>query len=390
MGKQTDYLNLPDFKIDKSQIPIIKIKYIRFKNFKIFDEYCFDFTEGNKCKPFICLLGPNGYGKTTILDSIQLVFSRYEGRDLEHLRALLGKSVRHIDGKYSGVYGDDDFLVTVGIQSSTGDYEIQINKSGFINDHPEEIKWIVYRLCFYAGFDRELHQFQLPRDKWGMFKKLFEGVTGFTIEEKTTLFDDSSDPIQSNLLKEYVLGFLVHKEDETINHNECSAGERKIIKCFSTLLSKEYTPSIILIDNIAMHVEEGRHITLIEKMKECFPNSQIFAAAHSYQISRNYKEKEQLYDLRLVKANDIIKKEPWRLFLMDEIKDGVNKLQSMYGEKREVLAYENFKGQHLCQCIEANKISKENAIEGVTTFINEINSLYLKNIVSYFEKEKGQ
>ena len=83
-----------------------------------------------------------------------------------------------------GVYGKDDFLLTANISSSIGDYEVQLNKSGFIKDHPEEIKRLVYRICYAAKFDQDLKNFQLKRRKWKTFKKLFEAVTVFEIEEQ--------------------------------------------------------------------------------------------------------------------------------------------------------------------------------------------------------------
>jgi len=318
-------IELPDFKIDQSDIPTVRLRSLSFEKFKVFEDYRFDFSSGDECKPFSCFFGPNGSGKTTILDSIQILFSRYDHYEESRLKVLLGKSVRHIDGVQKGIYGDDDFLITANIQSSIGDYEVQLNKSGFIKDHPDEVKGIVYRICFYARFDQELRQFQLPRSKWGIFKELFEAVTGFEIEEKKSLFDESSDPVQAEMLSRYVLNFFVHKDNEIISREECSAGERKIIKSFSTLLNKEYPPQIILVDNVAMHVESGRHLNLISSMKRCFPDSQIFSTTHSYRLSRNFGHKDQLYDLRLISNPDM---NSGRLELMDELEDNILKLKS--------------------------------------------------------------
>jgi len=329
---RTNIVELPDFKI-ASDIPDIKLKSFRIERVKVFEDYLFDFSEQAECKPFVCFFGPNGTGKTTALNCIQMIFSRFEGFKEDRLKAFLGKSVRHVSEGQSGIYTDDDFLITANIKSSLGDYEVQINKKGFIKDHPDEIKLIIYRLFFYARFDQELHQFHLPRNKWGVFKGLFEGVTGFEIEEKTTLFDQSDDPAQADMLRNHVLGFLVHKPDETIDHTECSAGERKVIKCFSTLLDKECPPSVICIDNIEAHVEAGRHLQLVESMKKCLPNSQIFATTHSYQISRNFGDRSQLYDLRLIKYP--FKNEPWRLVLTDEINDCISRIKSTKIDQRK-------------------------------------------------------
>ena len=323
----------PDYKIDSSEIPFIKIKSIHFKDYKAFDNVFFDFTDNNECQKFICFHGPNGCGKTTILEAITLIFSKLDGREENNIKALLGKSVRHVEGNQTAIYDNSDFLITANIQSSIGDYEVQINKTGFVKDHPQQIKDLVYRICYYARFDQELHQFQLVRSKWNLFKELFQAITNFEIEEKEDIFSASNDTTQSEIVNKYVLGFWIKKPDETISHRECSAGERKIIKSFSTLLNKEYMPSIVCIDNAEMHVESGRHLNLIASMKKCFPDSQIFATTHSYQISRNFGNKKQLYDMRLLKSSKIVKEEPWRLYIIDEIKDNISKLSSITKDK---------------------------------------------------------
>jgi predicted ATP-binding protein involved in virulence len=149
-------------------------------------------------------------------------------------------------------------------------------------------------------------------------------VTGFEIEEEETEFAVGN----SRIKKEFVFGFFVKKPNETIHYTECSDGEKKIMKSFSSLLNLEYIPSIILIDNVEMHVESGRHLPLIRAMKKCFNNSQIITTTHSYHISRNFSDKHQVYDLRLLNCSTIYRREPWRLQVFDELKDALIKLET--------------------------------------------------------------
>jgi len=387
--KIIDTVGLPDFKIDVSKIPLIKIKSITFKNFKVFKFAHFNFINNKICQPFVCFIGPNGCGKTTILDAISIIFSRIEGYDEKRLKALLGKSVRHEGstkdelGNYelsNGIYGDGDFNIKAEIQCSIGDYSIEINKSGFVKDHPEEVKNILYRLQYFARFDQELHQFQLDRKKWKEFKDIFEAVTGFEIEEYDLMFNESVDPVQSALLKQYILGFVVHKPNEIIRHTECSAGERKIIKTFSTLLNKEYLPSIICVDNVEMHVESGRHIYMIESIKKCFPTSQIFTSTHSYQISKNFGNKNQIYDLRLLKTTYAVEKEPWRLYIQDEIRDAVSKLKSIdMSEQNKKILFEQA-NMYTQKLLNNNDLESEKILQKIEDFLNKINSVFLQDI----------
>jgi predicted ATP-binding protein involved in virulence len=315
---------MPNFK--ENDVPSVKLKRVYINNYKIFHDYSIDFCDDEgKVSNFACFIGPNGCGKSTTLEIVQTIFTNYDQYDITRLKAKLGKSVRHTEGDdKSGVYGDSDFIIRATIGTEYGDYEIVLNKSGFQKDHPSKIKQLAMRLCYFTRFDQELRKFQLDRSKWPIFKELFEAVTGFTIEEEETAFAVGNAKTQ----KEFVFGFYVHKPNETIHYKECSDGERKIMKSFSSLLNLEYIPSLILIDNVEMHVESGRHLPLIRAMKRCFETSQIITTTHSYHISRNFSQKNQVYDLRLLNCSEIYRQEPWRLQVFDEIKDALIKLET--------------------------------------------------------------
>jgi hypothetical protein len=246
---------------------------------------------------------------------------------------------------------------------------------------------VLYRLCFYARFDQELKTFQLERSKWPIFKELFEAVTGFEISQIEGVFDQSEDPVQAEILRKYILGFNVHKPDEIIKHTECSAGERKIIKSFSTLLNKEYNPQIILIDNVAMHVESGRHLQLVKSMKDCFPKSQIFTTTHSHRLSRNFGEKSQLYDLRLIKAPCIIKEQPWRLYLSDEIEECISKLKAISSIYTDIAEKEICTGKDLVFKCFNHKNNQANLLESIEAFLKRTAHLYMLDITKSFAND---
>lgn len=369
------------FKKDPNEMPVVRIKNIHFENFKAFEDVNLDFTENNDIKKFICFFGPNGCGKSTILETIQVILSKFEGISLDRLRYSLGKSVRSKDGNKNGVYGNDDFVITSDIYTSKGEYSIKLNKHGFISDHPQEIKDVLNRVYYAARFDQELHQFQLERSKWSIFKSLFESITGFTIEENEGVFSMSADPIQKEILDKYVLGFKINKPDEIITHKECSAGERKIIKSFSTLLNKEYCPQIIMIDNVEMHVESGRHLELIKSLKRSFSDSQLFTSTHSYHIPKNLESRGELYDLRFIKASKLIKDEPWRIYLKDEIKENILKINFL-NSKKDTNNIIN-EGHELMRNIDES-YDKINLTKNIIAYIQKIEGLYLEEIVKYY------
>jgi predicted ATP-dependent endonuclease of OLD family len=293
-----------DILEDLNNLPNIKLKEIEYFNYKAFSYH--------KLKPdynFNCFIGSNGTGKSTTLETLQLIFTRFNGKTEDQIETYLKKSIRR---------DCDNFLIKAKFECNMGDYEIEIDKTGFIKDHPEGIKNFLYRLCYLSGFDKELNQFNLVKDRWEDFKALFESITGYETYLEETMFDMGE-------ADRYILGFWVKKQNETIYYTECSAGERKVIKSISTLLNMEFTPRLILIDNIEMHVEPNKHIALVEGLQKTFPNSQFFVTTHSARISRYLYNTNKLIDLREVQFN--LKKEIF--FLIDELSDLESKVLSI-------------------------------------------------------------
>jgi len=364
--------SLPNFQ--ETDMPYIRVKHLHLRNYKIFDDFEVDFTNEGQTKLFACFIGPNGCGKSTMLEIIQTLFSNYGAYDKIRCKSMLGKCVRHTKaGDQSGIYGDADFSVKAQIESSLGDYEIELTKEGFQQEHPERIRSLAYRLCYIARFDQELRRVQIPSSKWEVFKELFEAVTGFEIEKEETAFAVG----ESKMQQEYVFGFNVHKPNETIHWKECSDGERKIMKTFAGLLQLEYTPSIILVDNVGMHVESGRHLPLIQSLRKCFKNSQIVTTTHSYHITRNFSEKNQVYDLRLLSCSEIYRQEPWRLQVADEIKDALIRAKTL-----EDARYMQDKGSILLARLDGEISNKGAFRDDLKELMCHVTTCYINDLIS--------
>jgi len=362
----------PDFQIDR--LPEVRVKSISFKNYKAFENCTFDFVDqDNKIREFSCFIGPMGSGKSTTLYAIQLLFYNFEGYDKSRIENQLSKSIRHIEARNKG---KSNFLITAKITIDGKLHTISIDKNGFKRKHPKEIKDLLYRICYLSKLDQDLNKFQLKRDKWDKFKELFESVTGYTIEEYANpFFDNSNDPHLSELLKNYVLDFLVKKKYETIHAKECSDGEKKIIKSFSTMLNLEYTPPIILIDNFEMHVHRFRHMVLLESLRKCYPTSQIFSTTHSHSISKVLGENAGVYDMRLLRENSTVKKEPWRLKIVDEIDDCIIKLKSTESDPKLLTEAKSIQKKCYAPIKDLQKFKLE-----VTRFLGKVSELFVRDI----------
>jgi len=313
----------------------VRLSSISLRNFCRHESVMVDLSHDGYIMPLACLVGPNGTGKTTILEAVMMLCSNFSGYDQIRFRAMMLKRVRNFMHMQSDQeLNSADFevrgrFVAVMPGRDPFEYDVAFTRNGFISLHPPEVAARMIDMCFMARFDQELHTFQVRRDKWPVFQQLFSAVTGFKVEEDDNIFDDSSDEFTRRLIENYVLGFKIVKDREVITHRQCSSGERKIIKCFSTILNKPCPPSIILIDNVTMHIEVGRHIAILDALERCFEDSQIICTCHSEPVSRYLPFRQRLFDMRLITAPDAIRKEPWRLRMFDEVSDAVRRLTLM-------------------------------------------------------------
>ena len=308
----------------------LRLISIKIENFKIFDKVEFVFTNKN----FSCLIGPNGSGKSTLLEIMQMLFFKFDDYNPERLAIMLNNCARRdINNNVSKYFKiDATFSVERGKQEEI--YNFVLTQDGIQKDHPEDVKDNINKLCYYSTFDKELHKFQLKRKNWKKFKTLMEAVTGFEVVEQRNIL---SNFMAFDGLEEYIVDFFIKKPNEIVRHKDFSDGEKKIVKSFASILNMKKTPSIILIDNIEMHVELKRHLPLISQLIKTFPKSQIISTSHSYRISRTFKEKTQIYDMRLINASNVIREEPKRLILLDEIDDLISKINSVSLPKKNIV-----------------------------------------------------
>ena len=307
--------------INESQLPKICLKSLELKNFGLYDHVVVDFTskEPSTVEPLTCLIGPNGCGKTTILNAVQMLFCKFGEYDEQRYKSLFTRYLRNVKEISSIKIEDQDLMVKGTFSISNGeDYDVCVTRqNGVVSFHPQSVSDFLPYFCFCARFDQELDIFQLKRSEWGRFKNLFEGITGYEIFEDITLFDQSEDTRLNNLIRDYVLGFNARKEGNLIGHKQCSAGEKKIIKTFSTILNKVVQSRIILIDNAVMHVESERHLNVVKSIEECFVGSQIILTCHSEPVRRGFSNKNQIIDLRCMKINDA--NDFWKIRYLDEL-----------------------------------------------------------------------
>jgi predicted ATP-binding protein involved in virulence len=325
------------------------LKRLRLQNFCNFENHTFDFTKADGSPyPFICFYGPNGIGKSTLLEAIGLLTSDQTGRPVDYVRNSLRKYVRNPD--YNPAYqklkghtyqnafiaGSNNDALTMeieGVYEYDGqEYSVIMNQDGWVKnefatgatdrnetDGPwfaNELK-LRRRICHSIKTDSDLslNSFQIHLSYVEEFEEIVSAIMRYPIQ-----CVQNSDMTET--IEDFCTDVVLIKNKHNIHFKRMSAGERKILKSFSEVLNLMNTlahpkpgdpampgwPKLLLMDNVVMHVYYDRHVAMIDCLKRIFHQQQIFATTHSGTlISRqaqgeNDQESELWFDLEKINS----------------------------------------------------------------------------------------
>lgn len=288
----------------------MRIEKIHLENYR-------GFTEATvRLGDFACLFGPNGIGKTSLLEAASLVCSSLDFGDMAvseeneagsalitpdmRRRKYLEKNIRNV-GEEDSATG---FLVAAEVSHGGQNYEVVLTHKGFEKNDIMEQDWWWSQMCYSTRFDVDMGAYVLPMDKWDVFARHWEAITGFSVDPDVYVVnpnedEDMAEHVSSEKGNEYAIGFWMNKKRGRVHFRKASAGEKKIAKALSQIvcLPPERFPHVILVDNIEMHIHYQRHLAAIEAIKEIFAGSQIIATTHSTVIIDEYEPREHLIDV---------------------------------------------------------------------------------------------
>lgn len=298
---------------------------LHLENFCNYEHHTFDFKRSDgSAYPYICFYGPNGVGKSTILEAISLLTANQSGRGQDHVKQSMKKYVRNKDydpsyNRISGHIYKDDFIQTYennlpemvieGTYEMEGQtYIVRLNQNGFErndlapegngpgpwgNDH----LFYRQRVAHFTSSDSDLSmsKFQLKKNKMTIFEEIASTIMRFPVQ-------CISPSGLVNMDQDYCTDFILVKNGHKIHYKRMSAGEKKISKTFSQLLnliddlenpdpgdpSLACWPRLLLFDNIEMHIYYDRHVAMVDCMKNHFHQQQIFATTHSGELIRRF------------------------------------------------------------------------------------------------------
>lgn len=300
-----------------------RLKALVLRDFMSYRDFRVEFGDD----PIHGFFGPNGCGKSTVLKAVRLLFSKFGGLDELRLQSALSKYVRND--------GADSFEIRGEFESEGREYEVVMGNDasywewgeikglegdvvrGLASPHLPEVRKTLVEQVWMATYDQQLSQFQIERSRWDRFKPLFESVTGYEVRpvESTNEFVSAGltegERRQAEIMSKYILGMEIMKPTGAIREHQCSDGEKKVIKHFTHLFNKpdNEIPSIVLIDNIEMHISRDRQLPLLEALEGCFPETQIIFTTHGDSIICHY-DASRLTNLYYKDLDQNV--EPWR------------------------------------------------------------------------------
>lgn len=323
---------------------MLKLKRLRLKNFCQYIDHTFNFTKENGDPyQFVCFFGPNGTGKSNLLEAISLLTSDHSNRNAFMVQNSFAKYIRseNYDPTYNkitkqnenepqmlleGVYGDSDKEYTVSMtengwirndfapihdpeaEAEAEDAKRTIESGPWGSDHLRFRR----RVCHFITSDSDLslNRFQLHCKYVKQFERIIEEITRY---KAVCIAPSWMSESTSN--KEYCTDLVLIKKENKIHFKRMSLGERKICKSFSELLNLMHAlagdpkapmtgwPRILLMDELETHVYYNRHVSFVNCLKDVFKDQQIFATTHSGVLVPRFlegdydKENEIWFDL---------------------------------------------------------------------------------------------
>ena len=312
---------------------MFKIKKIRLQDYCGYRDVEFDFTDENgKPKQLITFFGPNGIGKSNLLEAISILSRAHTfyGRDTRFLFRKITYNPdynptqteyqeQYIKGyvlskeyaaKIQAELDKYEMKLTGIFETEDGDKEVVNTTSGVKkNELPFQQNRLDYSYYIDADAPDNMRKFQLHKEMEHRFIDLSQIIYEYNchlakeVEDRDELF---------------YTDFIIDKYGTLVHFKRFSAGEKKIATLLRGLCHPVYMNEhdIVLIDNIVMHIYMDRHAKLINKLLSEFPNKQFIITTHSSVLVgvkdkslginiKGYLDDSNLYDIEKYKLKDL-------------------------------------------------------------------------------------
>ena len=304
--KENLIIETEDYNIVSQYIQSFKIENLSGLNF----EYNFKFSEKT---PFLMILGENGTGKTSLLQTMVISATR-------NVSKPRGFAKRFKNGRLAVTYGNLEDIESLHI--------IDFNKGSRAVNLSKEIPIAAYGATRLIDNDYRQKTIMRSQNVSNIFPisnnsyflpKLVDWANEEDIEliqeALVEIFPVESDDSVYLMYKEEEKEFLVTFDAVTYyQFSELSSGYKTIVGLVVDIMrfllsqpnnSGRYTPAIILIDEIDVHLHPSWKIRVVDLFRRTFPHVQFIMTTHDPLCLRGLEENEIIVFKKVMREGKI-------------------------------------------------------------------------------------
>lgn len=297
----------------------MKVKSIRLKDFKRFDDLTINLTENPK--KIIALVGPNGCGKSSIFDAFEEKLKDYRGYYSEHEGpAFFSKALYSVQVEKRNNPYDKSIAISIDFKDGAPNRKSFYIRTAYRFTSKFNVQQLEALPDILNSQDEPTSSISLDRRLESNYKRLlgsaysefFDGIkTGEQVRQELI---GKINIILSNILDIEISEFgnilqkkgqLYFKKGNSINfpYSNLSAGEKEVIDIVIDLIVKvkEFNDTVFCIDEPELHLNTAIQRKLLIEIENLIPdNCQLWVATHSIGFLRalqdELKEKAQIID----------------------------------------------------------------------------------------------
>ncbi len=262
----------------------MKIKKIAIKNFKIFDDINFTFTnKENEINDIIVLAGVNGTGKTTLLNIINDLFNN------------------KFENYFKSNQNKEDYLINFELfdELNNKNISVSISKNKIQWDNTESFNEIKPEKVINLTYLTNINSFKNYKEE--IIKLVNQPIIKKIMQNKNippvNIINNEINNIK-NIFSEFeILSELIEFEDDNlifksinntkVSFDDLSEGEKQLYVTGIYLYKLNINNSIILIDEPEKSIHPSWQQNILKLYQKIGKNNQIITATHSPHIINN-------------------------------------------------------------------------------------------------------